>query len=305
MVGPVNVYLIRGESLTLVDAGPKTKEAWESFIQQLNEIGYGPEDIEQIVITHHHPDHIGMLDYFNGKPTIIGHEKNIPWMSKNQEFLARTVEFYSEFYQQHGISQQNILKLQRVLAGYLDFSCYQQLDKIVKTGDSIDGLDGWQVIEVPGHAQTHIMLVHNESSTVIAGDHLLANVSSNALIEAPYEANEERPKTLLQYRESLHKLRDIQPTLILSGHGPSIHNGINVIQKRLEEQEKRAHHILSLLNEGRKNTVELCEILFPSIYKKQLDLTISEVVGHLDLLEMYEKVNVVIEKNQFFYTAKK
>lgn len=55
VVGDVHVYVIKGEKLTLVDTGPKTKEAWLSLEGQLKELGIVPEDIKQIVLTHHHP----------------------------------------------------------------------------------------------------------------------------------------------------------------------------------------------------------------------------------------------------------
>ncbi|MEW9031663.1 MAG: MBL fold metallo-hydrolase, partial [Planifilum fimeticola] len=48
-IGPVNVYLVESESLTLVDVGPKTDEAWESLKNQLRDRGYSPSDIEQVV----------------------------------------------------------------------------------------------------------------------------------------------------------------------------------------------------------------------------------------------------------------
>jgi len=54
-VGNVHTYLIKGERLTLIDAGVKTDEAWEAMKYELNELGYHPNDIEQIVLTHHHP----------------------------------------------------------------------------------------------------------------------------------------------------------------------------------------------------------------------------------------------------------
>ncbi|WP_396652954.1 MBL fold metallo-hydrolase [Metabacillus arenae] len=61
-VGDVRLYLIAGDSLTLVDAGPKTDAAYHAFLEQLKDTPYEAHDIEQIIITHHHPDHVGMLD---------------------------------------------------------------------------------------------------------------------------------------------------------------------------------------------------------------------------------------------------
>lgn len=66
-VGDVHVYLIKGDTLSLVDAGVKTKRAWEAVQTQLKELGYFPSDIEQIILTHHHPDHIGLIDFLELK----------------------------------------------------------------------------------------------------------------------------------------------------------------------------------------------------------------------------------------------
>jgi glyoxylase-like metal-dependent hydrolase (beta-lactamase superfamily II) len=84
-IGPVNVYLVESESLTLVDAGPKTDEAWESLKQQLRVRGYSPSNIEQVVLTHHHIDHVGLLDFLreNGDIRVIGHPRNRPWIRQS------------------------------------------------------------------------------------------------------------------------------------------------------------------------------------------------------------------------------
>jgi len=89
-IGPVNVYLVESDSLTLVDAGPKTDEAWESLKEQLRARGYSPSDIEQVVLTHHHIDHAGLLDFLreNGKIRVFGHPKNRPWIRQDEIFSA-------------------------------------------------------------------------------------------------------------------------------------------------------------------------------------------------------------------------
>ncbi len=59
-VGPVNVYLIREEPLTLVDTGPKTKEALEALREGLRKERLRVSDIRRILLTHAHEDHCGL-----------------------------------------------------------------------------------------------------------------------------------------------------------------------------------------------------------------------------------------------------
>ena len=59
-VGPVNVYLIAEEPLTLIDTGPKTKEALEALREGLRRERVRVSDVRRIVLTHAHEDHCGL-----------------------------------------------------------------------------------------------------------------------------------------------------------------------------------------------------------------------------------------------------
>src|SRR4051812_31399405 len=83
-VGNVNVYLIKGERLTLVDAGVKTEESWSLLSKQMAELNLTPDDIEQVVLTHHHPDHTGMLDFFPESLDVYGHQLNERWIHPSE-----------------------------------------------------------------------------------------------------------------------------------------------------------------------------------------------------------------------------
>lgn len=294
LVGPVNVFLIKGDSLILVDTGPKTKEAWDSLVFQIKELGYSPNDIEQVILTHHHPDHVGLLDKFHDK-RVIAHEKARPWITKDQQFLMSVVDYFQKLYREHGVDSAMIEKMKKSEERYLDFSCQTDLTIAVCEGDRIDGLHGWQVIETPGHAQSHISLYCEKSGIVIAGDHLIKNISSNAILERPLCDDESRPKTLLQYREALRKLLQYNITTILPGHGEQIMNAHELIGERLSQHEKRALGIKQLIDKKPMRTFDICKIIFNKIYEKQAVLTFSEILGHLDLLE---EMDLIVEKEE-------
>lgn len=93
-VGDVNVYLIKGDRLTLVDAGVKTEQAWESFNVQMGDIGLSPADIEQVILTHHHPDHVGMLDFLPDTLEVYGHHLNERWIQPTEAFFKNKKNFF-------------------------------------------------------------------------------------------------------------------------------------------------------------------------------------------------------------------
>ncbi len=282
-VGDVNVFIVVSEKITLIDAGVKTLEAWNHFTKELARIGYTIDDLDQVVITHHHPDHVGMLDYLPSDLPVYGHVFNRPWLTQDPEFFERHDQFYQELFVSLGLDEVFIKKAAH-LKDPLAYSCNRPLTYELKEGDTIPGLPGWTVLETPGHAQSHIALHHKECQLLLGGDLLIGHISSNPLFEPPMSGNE-RPKTLLQYNESLRKIHDLHLKVVYTGHGEEITEVNSLITERLHKQEKRAETVLEMLKEKPMNALQVCQHLFPQVYKKEVALTLSETLGQLDYLE--------------------
>jgi len=302
-VGNVNVFLIQGERLTLVDAGVKTEEAWQAFQQQINGLGFTVSDIEQIVLTHHHPDHVGLLDYFESDIPVIGHPRNDVWISRDEAFIRHHDAFFAELFPKAGIDEKYLGALAG-LKSMLRYSCERSLTHAVKEGDSIPGLSGWEVIETPGHALDHIALYHPQEKVMIGGDLLLEKVSSNPVLEPPQTVGGEREKSLLHYNHSLERLRQFDIDILYTGHGNEIHNVNELVEERLKKQRDRAAKVLLMLREKPSTVFMICQQLFPEIYKKQLSLTMSETLGQLDYLESVGAVTVDSSNGYWVYYAK-
>ncbi|MFJ7826606.1 MBL fold metallo-hydrolase [Psychrobacillus sp. NPDC096623] len=299
-VGDVNAYLIKGDALTLIDAGPKTEEALIALKQGIKEAGYELSDIEQVVLTHHHPDHAGWTDAFE-QATILGHKYNQVWMTRDKAFLEYHDRFYLQCLKEEGVPEEYfhwVEKMRRPLR----LLGSRTLDNYLYDGDSLPGHPDIQVLETLGHAQSHLAFWYESSQVLIGGDLILEKVSSNPLIEPPLDPKQTRQKSLLQYNASLKKIQQLPVEKVYSGHGNEVYNIQELVTFRLEKQKERALKVLDMLSEGEKTIFELTKQLFPKVYEKELGLTLSETIGQTDYLIEEELITARRdEKGIFLY----
>ncbi|ENQ3078908.1 MBL fold metallo-hydrolase [Bacillus multifaciens] len=299
----VNIFLVEGETLTLIDTGTNTEEARLALEKQLNALGYKIEDIETVVLTHHHADHCGLLDIFPNQTNIVGHPWNEPWITQDPQFLKRYQQFFLDESKQFGVPE-TFLKKSASLTKTMIYSCKRSLTHTVREGDRIASLPEFTVIETPGHASTHISLYREKDGLLIGGDALIGHISSNPILEPPYEGETERAKPMLQYNETLKRLASMNISRVLPGHGEDVTDVKKLVNERLQKQEARAFKVLNLLKEQPMTAFEVCVKLFPVLYEKQLPLTISETVGQLDFLAYNQQVMIDKSSEKWIYYAK-
>jgi len=286
-VGDVNAFLIKGDALSIVDVGPKTKEAYEALEFGIKRAGYRFNDIEQVILTHHHPDHAGWVDAFPNAE-ILGHEYIDHWMKKTEEFLNYREEFYKMYLIKQAVPEgytQKILRIRR------DMELYGStpLTKYIKDGDEVPGHPGLMVYYTPGHAQSHFIFHHQRTKEVIGGDILLEKIASNPLIEPPVDLSFDRPKSLVQYQESLQFLTTLEISKLYTGHGNEIVNVKELVDMRLEKDSQRTNQVYEILSEP-KTVYEVTKELYPAVYESQLGLTLSKTQGYLDVLVKEERI---------------
>ncbi|WP_394356207.1 MBL fold metallo-hydrolase [Bacillus changyiensis] len=296
-IGDVNIYLVKGEALTLIDVGPKTEAASAMLKNSLAEHRLTLADIDQVVLTHHHADHVGLLDEFPNSVKIIGHMYNEPYISQNPDFIEKQSAFFTYLFGQIGVPHHMISS--RTVERSYRLSCRRSLTQTVKENNQIDGLEGWTVLETPGHATSHIVLYHEKSERMIGGDLLLKTSSSNPLLEVPQQG-EKRPLPLLDYLASINRLSELPLKIIFPGHGVQITGIQELITRRLEKQQNRAEEVYSILSEKPHTAFAICQKLFPTVYEKELFLTMSETVGQLDYLQACNRI-ISEEINGIYY----
>ncbi|WP_272999339.1 MBL fold metallo-hydrolase [Hydrogenibacillus schlegelii] len=283
-VGDVNVYLIEGEGRVLVDTGPETDEAWAALQARLREVGLKVRDLDAIVLTHHHIDHVGLAArILDEKPLpVYAHPQAAPYVGKAEAFLAERAAFLRTLYQKSGVPEPLIAEAEEVYRAYLRFFRPVPAIRPVREGATLPELPGWTVLETPGHAPDHVALFCPDEGLLIGGDHLLLHISSNAFVEPAY-GTPLRPRSLVVYREALERLLDLPIGRVLPGHGEAVAEPAALIRERLRQQLERAELLRGLLAEE-ATAFGISQRLFPKLFRTELPLVLSEVVGHLDLL---------------------
>ena len=290
-VGPVNVYLAEGEPLTLVDVGPRYDPARKSLTEALAGHGYRVVDLERIVVTHAHADHYGLaaeLASASGAE-VLAHAANLPWLDADAS--ARRLAFYGEVLVWAGVPAEMLADLAKMSRGTSRYAEPVHPDGTLADGDVLQlGGEGWQVLHTPGHAGGLVCLYQPERRLLISSDHLIRNISSNPIIEPPDPGQTERPRRLVEYMAQLRRVAELDVALVLPGHGPPITAHRDIIGKRLAFHEARARHILEVLEGGALTAHEIVSALFTVRDPVNYFLAISEVVGHLQWLEVEEQV---------------
>ena len=145
----------------------------------------------------------------------------------------------------------------------------------------------------PGHSPTDTVFHDRDRRILIAADHLLGHISSNPLITRPRDGSTERPQALVQYLESLSATRGWTWTWCCPGHGDPITDHRTLIDQRFELHRRRADKIHRLLEERPRSAYEIAQALWGNIAVTQAYLTLSEVLGHVDLLANEGRVQEV------------
>ena len=297
LVGPVNLYLIEDDPLTLVDTGPNSGLAAEALVAGLGALGHRLEEIDRIVLTHQHMDHIGLAGVVQRQSgaEVVAVAGSDGCIGRYAEWAAADDAFAEQVMARHGIPDDVRLALQAVSASFRGWGAPVEPATFVNDGDKLEfGARTLEVHQRPGHSPSDTIFFDPGSGILIGGDHLLADVSSNPLIARPLgwglpgdPAAEAlvRPHQLLIYLESLRKTAAMDGIeIVLGGHGPAFSDPAGLVAEREALHERRAAKIEGLLADGPATAHQLAERMWGNVAVTQAYLTLSEVLGHLDLL---------------------
>jgi glyoxylase-like metal-dependent hydrolase (beta-lactamase superfamily II) len=287
-VGRVNVYLIEDEPLTLVDAGPNSGSSLDVLERELATRGHAIADLERIVVTHQHIDHIGLVQILANRSgaEVVALDRLVPFLERYREEAAAEDDFATATMLRHGISEEVARALASVSLAFRAWGSGASVSRALHDGETLTFAGrSLEVLFRPGHSATDTVFHDPERRLLIGGDHLLGAISSNPLISRPGPGDGgERRRALIEYLDSLRQTREMDLSMVLPGHGDPIEDHRTLIDRRLALHARRADKILALVAERPRSAHEVAQALWGDIAVTQAFLTLSEVLGHTDIL---------------------
>ena len=285
-VGRVNLYLIEDDPLTLVDAGPNSGRSLDELESQLRERGHRLEDIGLILVSHQHIDHIGLVSIVARRSgaEVAAIDRLVPFMENYGDAAAADDEFASDLMLRNGISGDVVQALRSVSLAFRAWGARADVTRVLRDGETIELRDRrLEVCFRPGHSPTDTIFYDPDSRVLLGADHLLAHISSNPLITRPPDGGP-RPQALVAYLDSLAKTRAMDIAQVLPGHGEPFDDHRTLIDGRFELHRRRADKLHGLIAERPRTAHDLAQALWGNVAVTQAYLTLSEVLGHTDLL---------------------
>lgn len=297
-VGPVHTYLIEGGPLTLVDTGPNTPEAVDALATGLREFGYSVRDLQRIIITHAHADHYGLVERLveASNAQVWAHPLAQPVLEDSPVYRSHRMGFWLSLLLAAGVPEEKAEATAKVYQGLRRFQSSTTVGHLLHDQDSIE-LAGvpWRVLFCPGHARNLICFYEPRDRVLIGNDHLLAHISSNALVEPSPGGESARPRPLIDYWSALCRIFEMDIALVLPGHGAPIADPRGLIRSRFGFYERRLNRLRGELHTGPRTVWQLVTALFRNLDLADTFLAVSEVIGHLDVLEQRGEVTVVVD----------
>jgi glyoxylase-like metal-dependent hydrolase (beta-lactamase superfamily II) len=287
-IGSVNAWLLRGDPLTLVDTGPANEEALDALKAGLRDEGVRLQDIELVLGTHHHLDHVGLAPHIRAASGA-----RVALLAPAAEYVADAAgqieaerDFSHRLMAAHGVPAE-------IIDGNEDFwdfirenSSTFEADDILADGDTIRaGGRDLEVLARPGHSPSDTLFVDHLTAGAFVGDHILGGISSNTEIAPVGPTETERPRPRSEYLRSMRRTARLPLHVLYPGHGQPVRSHRALVDLRIAEHRKRAARIAGALLRHPESAYGIAKRLWPErVTRDQPLLVVWEVLGHLELL---------------------
>src|SRR4051794_14688837 len=270
-VGPVSTYVLAGEPLTLVDPGPLRDKTRAALEEGLRALGRRVEDVELVVLTHQHHDHVGLAAEVARRSgaRVAATPKLASFLGDYERWAERDDAYALATMARHGIDGDARQTLDDISRSFRRYSEGVAVDVVVGDGEAlVAGGRTFTAYERPGHSPTDTVFLDAADGLLIGGDHLLERVSSNPIAHVPIDdrdpvavARTDRRRALVEYLASMRASAEPGAAPGPPGHRPPVAGHRALIATREEMHARRARRILREID-GTRTAADMIGVLW-------------------------------------------
>lgn len=282
----INFFLVdHAEGVYLIDAGIDNDACWEAFMNVMQQHNFTVSDLKGVILTHHHPDHVGLvhrIKKLNQELKVYAHPLAIPYITHDKEFLTQRISFFEKLYAEMDGMPEAAKQIEKFNTSFVNNEAFR-IDSDIELLQEGDTILNFKVLDVPGHAPDHILLYDPKRKWAIAGDLVIAHMSTNAIIEP--DASGRLIPTVTQQLQSLRRCLSLDVNVLFVGHGKLVHTPKEVIEDKVARIEHKLERIMNLISEGYDTAGSIARLYYKDMFEKQFFWVMSEVIGLLAHLE--------------------
>jgi glyoxylase-like metal-dependent hydrolase (beta-lactamase superfamily II) len=283
-----------GEGLTLIDCGTDWDEGFEALTGGMTAVGLDPAGIHTLVVSHLHPDHVGMAPRLArrwGIKTVMHSNaaRLIDRYNDTSGFVQRTRDLADR----HGVPTAQHAAFVEVGARPNWMPPIDQPDQVVDDGDRIpiDRDRVFEVLHTPGHEPAHICLRDSRTGVLFSGDHILPRITPFVGYDELYE------DVLGDFLKSLARIEQLEIGLTYPAHGAMVEHGSARAEQLLAHHQRRLADMLDVIDPTGASAWEVMEKVFrPNLGPNEQRLALRETIAHLEHLRLQGKLTP-LERN--------
>ena len=305
-----NIYLLQGdEGYLLIDTGWNSEEAFQSLKRQMAEIGVDLKDITQIIATHVHGDHYGLVGRLKQHtPARVSiHYLEKAQLETRYTSMEATMRQIEEWFHGNGAPADEF-HMPRMRPGAMPGRMEPVLPDVTLRGDEIISAGAFtlQVVWTPGHSPGHICLYEPALKILFAGDHVLPVITPNISLQ-PQSAD----NPLGDFIDSLNRVKQLDVSLVLPAHEKIFNDLQSRVDEIIRHHQHRNSEILEALKTEPKTAYqisakitwmpELGGVRFQDLHPMERRMAVLETLAHLEAMTVEGKLDKFHRNSIIYY----